>query len=190
MSDQLAMVEAALFQLKTAASSVDAAYASQMQLMVTVLSSAVHSAAQGITPAAVNDIEFALNDVAGLMRELSAADAERITPIITLLQDDVTRLKESTSLPAKVMDEVRTFQKKLKERRTAIERQTYEPEKETLEPLPHPPETLQREAIPLRQHLAGAGFATPALDGLIADPASLVFHSINEIVNELDVILG
>jgi len=190
MNDNLAMVEAALFQLKTAASSADAIYASQMQLMVTVLSNAVESAGHGISAAVVNDIEFALNDVAALMKELSAADAERIAPIVALLQGDVARLKEATSLPPTVVEAARAFQTKLKSRRSAIERQTFQPEGDTLEPLPHPPEALQREAVPLRQQLATAGFATPALDGLIADPASLRFHSISEIVNELDVILG
>ena len=58
------------------------------------------------------------------------------------------------------------------------------------ETLPHPPESLREEALPLREQLAAAGFATPALDGLIDDPESLRFHSINEIVDELDVIAG
>jgi hypothetical protein len=189
MNDQLVMVEAALFQLKSAATSVDPMYASQMQLMITVLSNAIESGSHGVSAAIVNDIEFALNDVAGLMAELSAADAKRITPIVTLLQEDVARLKESVSLPATVLNSVRVFQAKLKERRDAIERYTFRPEGAPAEPVPHPPESLQKEAVPLRQQLAAAGFATPALDGLIADPSSLRFHSIGDIVDELDVIV-
>jgi hypothetical protein len=190
MSEELVLIEAALFQLKSAAASVDPMSASQMQLTISVLSSAVDAAGHGVSAAVVNDIEFALNDVAGMIGELNAADAERIAPIVTLLQDDVARLKESTSLPPAVVNGVRAFQTKLKIRRAAIERSTYRPEGTPEEPLPHPPQDLQKEAVPLRQQLAAAGFTTPALDGLIAEPSSLRFHSINEILNELDVIVG
>ncbi|HMC20622.1 MAG TPA: hypothetical protein VKL19_02125 [Thermoanaerobaculia bacterium] len=190
MSEELMLVEAALFQLKSAAASVDPMNAAQMQLTISVLSNAIEAAEHGMSAAAVNDIEFALNDVAGMLGELNATDAERIAPIVTVLQDDVARLKESTSLPSTVINGIRVFQTKLKARRAAVERSTYRPEGAPEEPLPHPPEDLQREAVPLRQQLAAAGFATPALDGLIAEPASLRFHSINEILNELDVIVG
>jgi len=53
-----------------------------------------------------------------------------------------------------------------------------------------PLEALRDEALPLRDQLVAAGFATPALDGLIDDPASLRFHSLTEIVDELEVIGG
>jgi hypothetical protein len=89
-----------------------------------------------------------------------------------------------------VSNAIRSFQSKLRARRVAIERQTYRPEGAAQEPLHHPPDQLRAEAVPLRQQVAAAGFATPALDGLISDPASLRFHSINEIINELDVIVG
>ncbi len=184
MSEELALIDAALFQLKAAASSVN-----EMQLTINLLASAIEAARQGVSPAIVNDIEFALNDVAGAIADLSAADAERIAPIVTLLQDDVARLKESTSLPQVVINSIRGLQTKLKARRAAIERQTYRPEGTPEEPLPHPAEELRREAAPLREKLAAAGFTTPALDGLIADPSSLRFHSITDILNELDVIV-
>lgn len=190
MSEELMLLQAALFQLKSAAASVDEMYAAQMRLTISVLSNAVDATAGGVSPAAVNDIEFALNDVAAAVGELSAADAERIAPIVAVLQDDVARLKEATSLPTPVVSGIRAFQTKLKARRAAIERQTYRPEGAPEEPLPHPPQDLQREAEPLRRQLAAAGFSTPALDGLISDPSSLRFHSISEILNELDVIVS
>jgi Asp-tRNA(Asn)/Glu-tRNA(Gln) amidotransferase C subunit len=190
MSDALTLIEAALFQLKAAAADVDPMYASQMQLTTSMLMHAVDAARQGTSPATVNDIAFALNDLAGVVRELNAVDADRVEPIVKLLQDDVARLKESTALPAAVSSAIRAFQSKLKARRAAIERQTYRPQGAPPEELPHAPQELQREAIPLRQQLAAGGFATPALDGLIGDPSSLRFHSITEILNELDVIVG
>ena len=185
MTEELTLLEAALFQLKAAAASIQ-----EMQLTINLLANAIEAAGHGVSAAAVNEIEFALNDVAASIADLSAVDAERIAPIVTLLQDDVERLKESTSLAPPVISAIRAFRGKLKARAVAIERYTFRPEGAPEEPLPHPPEELQREAVPLRQQLAAAGFSTPALDVLVADPASLRFHSINEIVNELDVITG
>ena len=183
MTEALTLIDAALFQLKAAAPP-------EMQLTVSLLANSIDAARQGVSPATVNDIEFALNDVAAAIRDLSAADADRIEPIVKLLQEDVERLKQATALPPTVTTSIRALQSKLKARRAAIERQTYRPEGTPAEEPPHPPEELQREAIPLRQQLATAGFSTPALDGLIADPSSLLFHSITDILNELDVIAG
>ena len=185
MTEELMLLDAALFQLKSAAASVK-----EMQLTINLLANAIEAAGQGVSAAVVNDIEFALNDVAAAIADLSAADAERIAPIVTLLQDDVERLKETTSLSPAVRDAIRAFRSKLKERAAAIERQTYRPEGTPEAPLPHPPEELQREAVQLRQQLAAAGFGTPALDAFIGDPASLRFHSLNDIANELEVIVG
>jgi hypothetical protein len=48
---------------------------------------------------------------------------------------------------------------------------------------------LRDDAVPLARQLAAAGFVTPVLDALIADLDSLRYHSINELVDELDVII-
>ena len=183
MSEALALIDAALFQLKASAPA-------DMQLAVSLLSNSVDAAREGVSPATVSDIEFALNDVAASVRDLSAADAERIEPIVAMLQEDVARLKESTALAPAVAGAIRALQSKLKARKAAIEKATYRAEGAPAEALPHPAEELLKEAVPLRQQLAAAGFSTPALDGLIADPGSLLFHSIIEILNELDVIAG
>ena len=69
------MLEAALFQLKTAIDSVtDEMVAPQLRLSMSVLSNAVEAAGQSPSPAAVNDVEFALNDVAAMVGELSAIE--------------------------------------------------------------------------------------------------------------------
>jgi len=185
MTEELTLLAAALFQLKAATAPVK-----EMQLTVSLLANTIEAASGGLSAAAVNDIEFALNDVNASLADLSAADAERIAPIVALLQQDLDRIKQATSLSPAVISGIRAFQSKLKARAAAIERATYRAEGAPPEPLPHAPEELQREAVPLRQQLAAAGFATPELDAFIADPSSLRFHSINEIVNELDVIAG
>jgi hypothetical protein len=188
--NDVVMLEAAVFQLKTAVDAVtDEMFASRLRLSMTILMNAVEMAGQSLSVAAVNDVDFALNDVAAVVSELSSADAANVIPVLEMLQADVAQLKQATSLSPAVSSAIRAFQSKLRARRSAIERQTYRPEGAE-EPLPHPPEQLRAEAVPLRQQVAAAGFATPALDGLISDPASLRFHSINEIINELDVIVG
>ena len=177
------MMQAAMFQLRAAAESIDDPFIrSQVQLAVGVLGNAIDGAANGVNAAAVNEIAFALNDVSA-----AVADAPAIEPVVAMLQKDVDALKSATALPADVVSAARDLQSKLKVRKNAIERQTYV--ENAGEPLPHAPETLRGEALPLRERLLRAGFATPALDLLIDDPAALRFHSINDIVDELDVIL-
>ena len=183
------MMQAALFQLRGAIDGIEDPFLrSQIRLGSDVLSNAIANAANGVNAATVNEIEFALNDVVGAVGELTAPDAAQLLPMVEMLQRDVIALKELTALPSDVLALIRALQAKLKIRRSAIERQTFV--ENASAPLPHPPEELRADALPLRDQLTAAGFTTPALDALIADPTSLRFHSINEILDELDVIAG
>lgn len=185
-----AMMQAALFQLRGAIDAIEDPFLrSQIRLGTDVLSNAIANASNGVNAAAVNEIEFALNDVTGAVGELTAPDAAALLPIVELLQRDVAALKELTALSPDVVSALRALQAKLKIRRSAIERQTFL-ENASAAALPHPPEELRTDALPLRDSLTDAGFTTPALDALIDDPSSLRFHSINEIIDELDVIVG
>jgi hypothetical protein len=187
---EVAMMQAALFQLRAAIDAIEDPFLrSQIRLSTDVLSNALAGAANGVNAAAVNEIEFALNDVTGAVGELSAPEAAPLLPIVDMLQRDVVTLKELTALAPDVVSAIRALQAKLKIRRSAIERQTFV-ENADPAPLPHPPEELRADALSLRDSLTTSGFATPALDTLIDDPASLRFHSINEIIDELDVIAG
>jgi len=188
---ELVMLEAALFQLRTAIAALeDDFYAMQIKLAVNVLAGAVQSAGRSLSASTVGEMEFALNDLTGLAGELAASDAAVLEPAIAMLREDVARLKAETSLPPAVVQAIGAFQSRLRARRAAIERETFRDPTSPAQPLPHPPEELRAEALPLREQLAGAGFATPTLDILIAEPASLRFHTINEIIDELDVIAG
>ena len=104
------------------------------------------------------------------------------------LRRDIDALTAATALDPAVVAQIRAFQSKLRERMKAIERQTFV--EGGAEPLPHPPEALRDDAIPIARQLAAAGFATPSLNALIADPASTRLHSLRDIADELDVILG
>jgi len=82
------------------------------------------------------------------------------------------------------------LQVKLKARAKAMERGQFRTEGAPEEPLPHPPAELREAAIPISRELAAAGFDTPVLNALVADPENLRYHMLNEIVDELDVIAG
>jgi hypothetical protein len=182
------LLEAALFQLRAASGTVDPESAPQLGLCLNILANTIAAGRDGVNASIVSDIEFALNDVGAAIDELPQADADRIAPLLATLRNDVESLKAATSLDPAVIVQIRAFQSKLRERMKAIERQTYvegDPE-----PLPHPPEALRDDAVPLARQLVAEGFETPALNSLIADPESLRFHSIRELFDELDVIAG
>jgi hypothetical protein len=182
------MLEAALFQLRAAASGVDPESAPQLGLCISVLANAIAAGHGGVNAAIVNDIEFATNDLSVSIDELPQSDADRLAPLLAALREDLAVLQASTALDPALVAQIRRFQSKLRERMKAIERQTYV--EGGSDPLPHPPEKLREEAIPLARPLAAAGFSTPALDALIAEPESLRFHSIRELDEELEIILG
>jgi hypothetical protein len=188
--NEVVMLEAALFQLRAGAEEVDPMFGPRLDLCLSVLANAVAAAREGVNASLVSDIEFSLNDLAATVDELSADDAERLSGAVAMMREDVERLKQQTSLDPATVSRIRAFQGKLRTRRSAIERQTYRPEGSPEEALPHPPVELRTEALPIHEELAAAGFATPELDTLIADPDSTRFHSLTAILDELEVIAG
>lgn len=182
------MLEAALFQLRAAASDIDRDVAPQLALCVNVLANAIAAGHDGVNASVASDIEFAFNDLSAAVDELPQADADRLAPMIATLRRDVEALTSATALDPAVIAQIRAFQSKLRERMKAIERQTFV--EGGAEILPHPPEALRDEAIPIARQLTAAGFGTPSLNLLISDPASTRLHSLRDIADELDVILG
>lgn len=183
----LVMVEASLFHLRTALASLeDEMLLPQLELTTSVLANAIAAARETFNAARVSDIEFALNDVAGVVDSLSAADAARLEPIVAMLRDDVEGLKGATALPEGLVGAMREFCAKLRARKSAIERQTFV--EGAAGDLPHPPQELAPAARALRERLADAGFATPAIDAFLDDPSELRLHRIIEMVDELEVI--
>lgn len=181
------MMEAALFQLRAAIA--DDPELLPMRLSADVLANAVAAAkAGGINAARVNDIAFALNDLVVAVDDAGAPDA--ICSAIALLQNDTAMLQGANALPIETVAAIRDLQTRLRARAKALERGQYRAEGTDPAPLPHPPEDLRELAIPLARQLVAAGFTTPSLDELIADPDELRYHTINEIVDELDVIAG
>jgi len=182
------MMEAALFQLRAALDDDDP-QALPIRLSAGVLGNAVAAAKEhGLNTARVNDIEFALNDLVAAIDDGGAPDA--VFTAVALLQNDAAALRAATALPAEIIAAIRELQAKLRTRAKAMERSQYRAEGTEVAPLPHPAEELREAAIPLVRQLAAAGFDTPSLDSLVTEPESLRYHTMNEIVDELDVIVG
>ncbi len=182
---ELLMMEAALFQLRAALS--DDPELLPVRISADLVANAVAVAkAQGVNAARVNDITFALNDLITAIDDAGAPT--EILGAVALLQNDAAALRVSVSLSPGLLEAIRGLRAKLKERATAMERSQYREEGTPAEPLPHPPETLRAVAIPLAEQLTAAGFDTPALATLISSPAEVRYHTLNEIVDELDVI--
>lgn len=181
------MMNAALFQLRAAFE--DDPDLLPIRLSTDVLANAISAAEiEGINPARVNDIEFALNDLIAAVDDAGAPDV--LCVAIALLQNDTAALRRAHSLGEEATNVARDLQRRLRDRARTMERSQYRVEGTEAAPLPHSPEELHELAVPLGRQLAAAGFVTPALDQLIAHPDSLRYHSLNEIVDELDAIFG
>jgi len=184
-AEAFSRVETTASRLKAAAQQIgDPA----LNLASSMLGNAVGAAGASLNPGTVNDIVFAVNDVMGALESLSAADAAQVDSLVEALKEEVDALRSATALPAALIEATRAFQDKLRQRRAAIERQTYR--EGAIVELPHPPEELHTDAATLKPLLAAAGFATPSLDSFCKNQASLRFHSIVEMIDELDTIIG
>ena len=185
--NELLMMEAALFQLRSAVG--DDPEQLGVRISADVLHNAIQAAKQeGVNAARVNDIEFALNDLVTAIDDAGAPD--ELCMAVALLQNDAATLRVATALAPEIVASVRDLQSRLKARAKAMERSQYRAEGAAEEPLPHPPAELREAAIPIIRQLVAAGFATPVLDAFVADPDSLRYHTMNEIVDELDAIVG
>lgn len=182
------MLEASLFQLRAAASDIDAEVAPQLGLSINILANAITAGGDGVNASVASDIEFAFKDLSAAVDELPQSEADRLAPMMATLRRDVEALTAATALDPAMIAQIGAFQSKLRERMKAIERQTFIEGGNTT--LPHPPEMLRDDAIPIARQLAAAGFQTPSLNMLISDPASTRLHSLRDISDELDVILG
>jgi hypothetical protein len=182
------MLEAALFHLRAAAIGIDPEVAPQLGLSINILANAIAAGRDGVNASVASDIEFAFNDLSAAVDELPQLDADRLAPMMPTLRRNIDALTAATALDPTVIAQILAFQWKLRERMKAIERQTFV--ESGAEELPHPPQVLREEAIPIARQLIAAGFETPSLNALIGDPDSIRFHSLREILDELSVIAG
>ncbi len=190
MTPEMVMVEAACFQLRNVIEGItDDSYATPLRVAMNVLAANVAAAKDLVNPSRVTDIEFALNDLVAVADELPASDADRLAAPLQMLRDDVATLRQLTALPQDLIDSIHALRSKLRLRKDAIQEQTYREDVGDVT-LPHPPEALRPESVGIRKQLLEAGYTTPALDVLVDQPAEFRFHSINELLDELEVIVG
>ena len=185
--NELLMMEAALFQLRVACGTDVERFA--IRVAADALGNALQAAKeQEVNAARVNDIEFALNDLVAAVDD-AGAPSDLLGPVM-MLQNDAAVLRSAAALAPEIVAAVRELQARLKARAKAMERAQYRLEDAPEEPLPHPPAELREAAIPIARQLAAAGFETPVLDSLIGEQGELRYHTLNEVVDELDVVVG
>ena len=168
----------------------DEFYGPQVKLAASVLGNAIGAATSDLNPRTVQDLDFAYTDLRGLADELGGNDRSSIDRFLSALSTEIERLKAAVSLPEEVTQSVSVLQKKLKERRSAVERQTYRVPGTAPEPIPHPPAELQPDAESLQKQLTRFGYDTPTLNRLVSSPADFEIRDVSELIEELDVILG
>src|SRR5947209_19785636 len=115
MSD-VAILEAALFQLRAAASDIDAEVAPQLGLSINILANAIASGRDAVNASIASDIEFAFNDLSAAVDELPQSDADRLAPLMAALRRDIDALTAATELEPAVIAQIRAFETKLRER--------------------------------------------------------------------------
>lgn len=185
--NELTMMEAALFQLRVALGDEPALL--PVRISADVFGNALATAmSEGLNPARVNDIEFALNDLIAAIDDGGAPN--EVFTAVAMLQNDTARLRNDYSLPPELLRQMQALQVKLRARAKAMERGQFRTEGSEPEPLPHAPEELKAEAVPIARQLEAAGFQIPAIDTLLNDADELRYHTLNEVADELDVILG
>jgi hypothetical protein len=184
------VLQESVSRLSAVSETLEPLYAMQAKLTVALLRNAAEAAIADATPRSVADLDFALNDVGALVRELPEDAAGEFDRAVSACREVVDALKSEVTLPAEVLASLHGLREKLTIRRTAIDRATYRDPGTEAPPLPNDPATLREEALQLRDGLQRAGFDTPALSRLIDSPATFYRGELSELVDELDVISG
>jgi hypothetical protein len=160
----------------------------QIELGKKVLERAISALSEEVNLRNVKDCEFALHDVIGFSGELSAEDAAPLEPSFATLKSELTAIKATVALPDDLLSRLSGLRAKLVARCRAIERATYREPGSPEEPLPYDPATLTTDADGFRAELQRAGFETPFMDRLVAEPGQLRMRDLSDLVDEIDVI--
>src|SRR6476659_9220885 len=103
----VAMLDAALSQLRAAAGDIDRDLAPELGLSINILANAIASGRNGVNASVVSDIEFAFNDLSAAVDELPQADADRLAPMMATLRRDIEALRAATALDPTVIQQIR-----------------------------------------------------------------------------------
>jgi hypothetical protein len=179
-----------VFELRRGLTQVeDEMFGGQTKLGAQILANAVTTVLTELNPRAVKDLDFAFNDLLGLTADLPPFERAALDPAFNLLQQGIARLKSSVAIAPTVVDQLKILRAKLSDRRSAFERQLYKPPGSPVEPLPNAPSEMREAASLLQQQLVVAGFETPTLDRMIAEPGTFELRDVSELIDEIDVIM-
>jgi hypothetical protein len=183
-------LHSAIEEISSRLEEVDEVFSMQIRLATAMLRNAADAATSALSPRTVSDMEFALNDLLSVADELPVSDRAAIDPALRTISDVVRSAKGAAALPPPLVERITLLHSKLRERKSAIEREPFRPPGSAPEALPHEPATLQPEAETLRLQLREAGFDTPALDRLIEKGSAFRLSDVRELMEELEVIIG
>lgn len=167
----------------------DEMFGGQTKLGAQMLANSVTAVLADLNPRTVKDLDFAFNDLLGLTADLPPFERAALEPGFNLLQQGISRLKASVALAPTVVDQLKILRTKLSDRKSAFERQLYRPPGSAVEPLPNDPAEMRDAASRLQQQLVAAGFETPTLDRMIAEPQTFELRDVTELIDEIEVIL-
>ncbi len=177
--------------LSSACESIDDAYARrQLKLTGNLFIDTLNAAIADVNARAVRDLDFSFRDLETVVVDNGYASDERFAELLDHIRLGLASLRDTASLPLSTVERILALKAKLAERRRAAERATFRPPDAPVEPLPHPPRTLQAEAESLRHELGAAGFETPVLDTLATQPDDFLIRDCSYLIDELEPILG
>lgn len=143
-----------------------------------------------VTPKLYRDYEFAVNDFVQGCDELLPSDRSHVERCVMTLREATDEIRTIGSLPADVIERMRSLRDKLAARNREIERRRFVPKDVDLGPLPYEVPELSPVASELRDVLTAAGFETPWMDELAAGPRDFGVLAAEQTIEEIDAIAG
>ena len=165
-------------------------YTRQTMLSGNMLIDSMNEAMANLNPRTLSDVEFAFNDVESLTQELPPPELEWFQSPFNTIRSVIKELGFHVSLPEALVEKIRALRGLVAERLDAVDRASFRPPGYPEEPLPNDPTELQSAAEAIRGELEAAGYDTPLLDQLAANPAAFDNLDCSRLTEELDVILG
>jgi len=160
----------------------------QVTLSGNLFIQSLNAAVEELNARTFRDIDFSFRDLQESLRATGLEDAfASITPTVA---DAIEELRAVAALQPDVVAAAEDLKRKLGERKSAVERNSYLPPDTPHEPPPHEPATLASQADALRQTLQASGFETPVMDELATSPGSFEVRDCAFLIDEIDGILA
>jgi len=160
----------------------------QVTLSGNLFIQSLNAAVEELNARTFRDIDFSFRDLEESLRATGLEDA--FTSVTATISDAIEQLRGSAALNPDVVAAAEDLKRKLGERKSAVERNSYLPPDTPHEPPPHDPVTLAPAADALRRTLQASGFETPVMDELATAPGSFEVRDCAFLIDEIDGILA